>query len=789
MPIPDGINTEHVLKALKDLDNGIDHPFGEPTKYELIQKGKRYPPKAVVGLASRHAMGSMLKPDDFSGGDGAGAANQRLRSLGFQVVKKSIDSSRSVEGKNNVSCYLLTWNPNRWEWKSLNQDINDLEDSGSVKTTWSTGKNKSIKPGDRIFLLKQAVEPRGIIASGKATSIVSSGKHWNTEMANEGIMTNRVDVEFDAIIRPEGVLPLAALQVGSLRKVHWGTQSSGISIAEKAVAELEKVWAEHLQHWKEAGGVAGIDNSRIERIREIFKKALPNFSSFVDSGSRFKEQEDNYKREAVKKAKEILGPYVSGDSVFQDVEEAARVGLKVIKLTNFFGWHDVSYIKDALFADSDHWLTFMNRMCACMKATTDGNWQLDLNEILTWLKKLDCAPNITKILPTYFLFLWDANDHISIKPTIFDNFLNRLGVRNIGQGKRLTLEEYERVLAIIARFKSALSDWKPRDYVDIQTVYWVVENYSEPDNGESNPPEDPPNGDVPYTIDDAISGLFMSRDVFTEMVNLLRWKKNVILQGPPGTGKTYIARRLAYSLMGAKAPDRLAIIQFHQSYSYEDFIQGHRPNADGGFSLKNGLFYDFCKLAEKDPRHVFVFIIDEINRGNLSKIFGELMMLIESDKRGPAWAVPLTYSSDHSDTFYVPGNCYILGMMNTADRSLAMVDYALRRRFAFCNLSPAFGSSQFREHLSDKGVSSTLIGKIVTKLEVLNKTISEDSTNLGPGYRIGHSFFCPQDGVLEPDATWYRRIIKTEIAPIVREYWFDKPQHAESLIDGLLEGV
>jgi len=281
-----------------------------------------------------------------------------------------------------------------------------------------------------------------------------------------------------------------------------------------------------------------------------------------------------------------------------------------------------------------------------------------------------------------------------------------------------------------------------------------------------------------YDEEQFLDEVYMTKSRYNTLVAVLKNKKNIILQGAPGVGKTFAAKRLAYSIMGEKDENRIEFVQFHQNYSYEDFMMGYKP-VDDGFELKYGIFYRFCQKAANQPDKDYFFIIDEINRGNMSKIFGELLMLIERDYRGTK--ATLAYNGM---TFSVPKNLHIIGMMNTADRSLAMIDYALRRRFSFFDVEPGFESEGFAKY--QESLNNETLNALVLKVQELNREIILDKS-LGKGFCIGHSYFC---GQTECTDEWLHSIVDYDILPMLSEYWFDdtaKLQRWENILRGVFQ--
>ena len=299
--------------------------------------------------------------------------------------------------------------------------------------------------------------------------------------------------------------------------------------------------------------------------------------------------------------------------------------------------------------------------------------------------------------------------------------------------------------------------------------YPQIESSSYPDHPTVPTPQ------APYTIDNITAdGCFLPQPMLERMLQRLQTKQNIILQGPPGTGKTWLAKRLAYALIGRKDDRNVRPMQFHPNLSYEDFVRGWRPQGDGALALVDGPFLQLVEEAKDNPDDDYVMVIEEINRGNPASIFGEMLTLLEADKRTPDEALALAYPGENGERVYIPPNVYVIGTMNTADRSIAMVDLALRRRFAFFDLEPMLNET-WRDWVQEQyDIDGAFLDNIAQRINSLNEDIAADR-NLGRQFRIGHSFVTPVPGTsIEDPDEWYEQVVETEIVPLLHEYWFDQ---------------
>ena len=431
--------------------------------------------------------------------------------------------------------------------------------------------------------------------------------------------------------------------------------------------------------------------------------------------------------------------------------------------------------------DIDNLWTLFEKALSYSKDSSETNRAEFIKAYDTVIKQKQVKWNITMglywIRPNTFINLDSTNRaFVQNSANLSDDFAEIF--KNLDNG----VPSGEEYISMCEQANAELSsgNYDYNNFPELSYAAWTsFKNDSDDDSAETD--EDAAeNEKEAYTRDDFLNDVFMESKEYDRLVGLLEMKYNVILQGAPGVGKTYAAKRLAYSIMGEKDESRIKFVQFHQSYSYEDFIQGYRPYGNG-FVRKNGVFYDFCHKAEEDIDRPYFFIIDEINRGNLSKILGELMMLIEKDHRGER--LNLLYSNEE---FCVPKNIRIIGMMNTADRSLAMMDYALRRRFAFYSFKPAFKNPKFTDYKNNK--NNKKFSNLIDAVEKLNEKIANDD-NLGKGFEIGHSYFCTDEDITDE---WLKNVVEYEIKPLISEYWFDDSENEKECfkeLDDVLNGA
>jgi 5-methylcytosine-specific restriction protein B len=340
----------------------------------------------------------------------------------------------------------------------------------------------------------------------------------------------------------------------------------------------------------------------------------------------------------------------------------------------------------------------------------------------------------------------------------------------------------------------------PQDFAwFLAQPYWKQKYGARPVLAEPPPPpEHPGTGGAEivehekptYTVDDIIAdGCFLTREELAGIRERWLSKKNLVLQGPPGTGKTWLAKRLGFALVGSNDREttrsRVRVVQFHPSLSYEDFVRGWRPKGDGKLDLVDGILMQAIEAANSEPDLPFVLVIEEINRGNPAQIFGEMLTLLEDTKRRRSEGMELAYRREPGEVVHVPANLYVIGTMNVADRSLAIVDLALRRRFAFVDLEPRFGPP-WHEWCVKHGLDDAMLAEIEARLDALNADITA-AVSLGPQFRVGHSYVTPDvDEFISDGREWFRAKVETEIGPLLDEYWYDAPATAKAAREKLL---
>jgi 5-methylcytosine-specific restriction protein B len=370
----------------------------------------------------------------------------------------------------------------------------------------------------------------------------------------------------------------------------------------------------------------------------------------------------------------------------------------------------------------------------------------------------------------------------------------RLPLTHNKTGETVTGKEYVALLDTLnANFNSI--NYPIHSFPELSLRAWssgeaTIDEAGDENEASPTPPLADTAPSIPYSVADILEeGSFLSSLELEEMLSILRVKKNLVLQGPPGTGKTWLAKRLAYALRGNASSFGLTAMQFHSNLSYEDFIRGWRPIEGGRLDLVDGPFLEMVDRAIRNPEDIFTFVIEEINRGNPAQVFGEMLTLLEADKRSPSDALQITYRSRQDERIFIPPNLYLIGTMNTADRSLALLDFAFRRRFAFVPLKPTFNSA-WEDWLGNRfSISKSFSRKLGGAVESLNQVISEDR-NLGPSFAIGHSFFTPRIGQSIDEAShWANQVIQNEVYPTLREYWYDDLAKAAEAVDGLIKAI
>jgi len=753
------VNRSHVESAMLRLNSGETLEGYRPsTDYDLVYNGNAYPPKQVMALAYKDATGEIISPEEFRGGAGTPLFN-RLLELGFAVRPKGVSPELIFPPALFVLMTEIRRRRSRWIDLSAEQQVlmSQARDTLELFAQDFISRHWSKLPMN--FNLSRLQNQEGL-ANEKLYVVFAARKFEYFDAAVQfliqvdqngihfGLNMGRMDI-------PQNIRTIARNQLATLQTQMLSMPEDMIATLEEAISAGQHFYLDEAED-AEASSVGDWFWEAGKRPRAHITQSIPA-TSVTQSNNRSTEVIENC-FETFLPTLRFLSPMTNEEAVtnrtwiFQGNPGIFKMN-EYLESRKECSWTVKQYAAEIKTGDRVYiWRAGESSgIVAVAESISDVSIQPDdFSEY--WIE----APKDNEKKERVRLRLLDVRVRNPLLRSEIRKKLPDLRIINAPQGTNFPVTTEQ-------------------DVIIRQLLAGVVP--------VSLPPDSVPVVDEPrsYTRADLLKGLFIEESKVDAMLRTLKAKRNLILQGPPGVGKTFVARSLAYCHMGEKDDTRVGFVQFHQSYSYEDFVQGIRPDGAGGFRVQDGVFKLFCQRAAKDSGREYIFIIDEINRGNLSKILGELMMLIEHDKRGPKYQVNLTYSPE--EKFYVPENLRIIGMMNTADRSLALVDYALRRRFNFIEVVPGFESSKFTQHLHDRNIHPDRTKTLVDGMLNLNKSIAE-AKELGAGFLIGHSYFCGATKIAD-QKSWLHDIYDLEIGPLLREYWFDNQKKSEEVLTKL----